>query len=454
MTDLLTPPSRPEEEGSPIARLNRLVAQLVGLVEQRLWMKVLLGLFLGALTGALLGRPAKLFPPGFGPALTNWLALPGDLFIRLVQMIMIPLIIASIVAGIAGGGQAANVAKLGLRVGVYFLGTTVVAILIGLAVVLAISPGQGISLELPPGAPRSATTDLPLENLPGVLSGLVPTNPLASMLAGEMLSLVIFALIVGAALVAMPRDKSEPILDLLASVQEICMTVTKWAMKLAPVAVFGLMARTTAKSGLGVLAGLGWYVLTVVTALLVLLALYLLVIAFLPRISVRHFIRSIRDVLLLAFSVASSAAVMPLSMKTAEEKLGVPPHVARFVVPLGAIMNMNGTAAYQAVATVFLAQVYGLELGAATLTLVVVTAVAASIGTPSAPGAGIIVLASVLSSAGVPTEGISVIIGVDHLLGMCRTAVNVAGDLTACTLFSHTVGEPVQPAPPATTGAP
>jgi proton glutamate symport protein len=140
--------------------------------------------------------------------------------------------------------------------------------------------------------------------------------------------------------------------------------------------------------------------------------------------------------LLLAFSVASSAAVMPLSMKTAEERLDVPPEVARFVVPIGAIMNMNGTAAYQAVATVFLAQVYGLEMSAPTLGIVVVTTVAASIGTPSAPGAGIIILVTVLASAGVPAEGIALILGVDHLLGMCRTSVNVAGDLTACVVFS------------------
>jgi Na+/H+-dicarboxylate symporter len=146
--------------------------------------------------------------------------------------------------------------------------------------------------------------------------------------------------------------------------------------------------------------------------------------------------------LLLAFSVASSAAVMPLTMKTAEERLGVPEDISRFVVPVGAIMNMNGTAAYQAVATVFLAQVYGLDLTLSSLSLIVVTTVAASIGTPSAPGAGIVILASVLTSAGIPIEGISIILGVDHLLGMCRTSVNVAGDLTACAVFART-GKPI-----------
>ncbi len=428
-----------------LARLNRLVGGLLELVEGKLWIKVLLGLILGALLGAILGRPAKLLPPGVGGALTSWIALPGDLFIRLVQMIMIPLVLASIIQGIAGGTERNNLVRLGVRVGAYFLVTTVGAILIGLALTSWLKPGRGMHLVPPSAAPPSPAQSSSLGDIPSLLTGLVPANPLASMLAGEMLNLVIFAGIVGAALVSIPKEKASPLLDLVASVQEICMIVTRWAMRLAPVAVFGLMARTTSSSGLGVLAGLGLYVMTVLLALVVLFVSYAAIVALFTTIGVRRFFSSAKDVLLLAFSVASSAAVMPLSMKTAEEKLGVPVSISRFVVPLGAIMNMNGTAAYQAVATLFLAQVYGLDLGTATLALVVVTAVAASVGTPSAPGAGIIVLASVLGTAGVPAEGIAVIIGVDHLLGMCRTAVNVTGDLTACALFRDAMSDSSQP---------
>jgi Na+/H+-dicarboxylate symporter len=242
---------------------------------------------------------------------------------------------------------------------------------------------------------------------------------------------------VGVALISIDRTKAEPILNLLFSVQEICMTITKWAMRLAPYAVFGLMARITAAVGLEAITGLGVYILTVLGALLVLLLLYMLILVAFSSVSVGHFLSSSKDVLLLAFSVASSAAVMPLSMRTAEDKLRVPPEVARFVIPVGAIVNMNGTAAYQAIATIFLAQAYGMDLSLATIMLVVVTTVAASIGTPSAPGAGIVILATVLASAGIPLEGIALIIGVDHLLGMCRTAVNVAGDLTACVIFGQ-----------------
>ncbi len=416
--------------------IGRLYAQLSGLVEGKLWVRVLFGLVLGAVVGAILGAPFGWLSPRIAKALTSWIALPGDVFIRLVQMVMIPLVVASIVSGIAGEGAGGTAVRLGARVGAYFIATTAIAIIVGLVLALAIRPGEGISLVSVGDAVAPRQTTVGLAELPSVISGLLPTNPLASVLAGEMLSIVIFAIIIGMALTSMPAKRAEPMLELTFSVQEICMTVTKWVMKIAPLAVFGLMARTTATSGLGVLAGLGFYVLTVLLALLVLLVLYAAIVAVTAKISLRRFFEGSRDTLLLAFSMASSAAVMPLSMKTAENELKVPPSIARFVVPLGAIVNMNGTAAYQGVATVFLAQAYGLEFGYPTLALVLVTTVAASVGTPSAPGAGIVILAGVLASAGVPAEGISVIIGVDHLLGMFRTAVNVAGDLTACTVFA------------------
>lgn len=433
---VLSSHSHDEDSGGSLLPLNRLARGLLDLVESRLWVQVLIGLILGATVGALLGQPTNLFSPRVGSAVTNWIALPGDLFIRLVQMIMIPLVLASIIQGIAGGaGKSQNLVRLSVRVGAYFLATTVFAIVVAIGITTWARPGRGVSLTPPQPLPSAESPPATLGDLPSILTGLVPTNPLASMLAGEMLSLVIFAMIVGAALVAVPREKAEPLLELVGAVQEVCMTVTKWAMRLAPLAVFGLMARTIASSGLGVLSGLGFYVLTVLASLLVLFVVNAVIVGLFSEIHVGTFFLAIKDVLLLAFSVASSAAVMPLSMKTAEEKLGVPANISRFVIPLGAIVNMNGTAAYQAVATLFLAQVYGLDLSPATLALVVVTAVAASIGTPSAPGAGIIILAGVLTSAGVPSEGISVIIGVDHVLGMCRTAANVAGDLTACAVF-------------------
>lgn len=223
---------------------------------------------------------------------------------------------------------------------------------------------------------------------------------------------------------------------LLGAVQEICMTIIRWAMKLAPLAVFGLMCQVTASVGWSALSGLGMYVFAVLLVM-GLLAVANVLVSWWCGVRPAKFLSGCRDVMLLAFSTASSAAVMPLSLKTALEKFHIRESIARFVVPVGTIINMNGTAAFQAIAAIFLAQVYGLDLGMAAIVMMVVTTVAASIGTPSAPGAGVIVLATVLSSVGIPVEGIGIIIGVDRVLGMVRSSLNVMNDMTTCIWFER-----------------
>ncbi len=218
------------------------------------------------------------------------------------------------------------------------------------------------------------------------------------------------------------------------------MTVVRWAMVLAPFAVFGLMARITIKIGLEALLGMAAYVGTVLLGLFFLLIFYMLIVTFLGNKNPFDFLKKIREVQLLAFSTSSSAAVMPLSMKTAEEKLKIRPSITQFLIPFGATIIMDGKALYQGVATVFLAQVYGVDLGVTFLLLIIVTAVGASIGTPATPGVGIIILATVLRSAGIPSSGVVLIIGVDRILDMSRTMLNVTGDLTACTVMDRLVG--------------
>lgn len=252
-----------------------------------------------------------------------------------------------------------------------------------------------------------------------------------------MLQVVMFAMIMGVALVMMNPAQSKPLLDLMSSLQEVCMTVVSWAMHLAPLAVFGLMAQLTSKIGLDAILGMGVYVGTVLTGLLILMSLYLVLVYLFSHQRPASFLRSTRDVLLLAFSTSSSAAVMPLSIKTAEEKLQVHPSVSQFVIPLGATINMNGTALYQGVATVFLAQVFAVDLSTGALLLVIVTAVGASIGSPGTPGVGIVILAMVLETVGIPVAGIVLIMGVDRILDMSRTAVNVCGDLVAAKLMNR-----------------
>jgi Na+/H+-dicarboxylate symporter len=296
------------------------------------------------------------------------------------------------------------------------------------------------------GAPpiAAALPETPgLPQVPEMLIGLLPTNPLASMVGGEMLQVILFAFIVGIALVNLAPERSAPLFDLLGSLQDVSMIVVSWAMRLAPFAVFGLVARLTSTVGIDVLGGMAVYMLTVLAGLFLMMVLFVAIASVLARVGPRRFLSAIRDVFLLAFSTSSSAAVMPLSIETAEEKLGVRSSIARFLIPLGATVNMNGTALYQGVATVFLAQVFDIQLSVFGMALVVVTAVAASIGSPATPGAGIVILAMVLEGVGIPTAGIALILGVDRILDMSRTAVNVAGDLTACIVIQRWAGEEV-----------
>ena len=421
---------------------NYLSKHLTRLVKGRLWLKVLIGMILGVATGMLIGPTTGWVNPDTATTAGNWLALPGQLFLTLIQMIVIPLIFASVVLGLTASESFEQLRKMGIGIVIYFIITTTIAIIIGIGVAKAINPGSYVDAQnlkivvqattIPAQAPAPSLSELPQK-----LVTLLPSNPLTSMVEGQMLQVVLFAMIMGAALVMMKPTQSKPLLDLMASLQEVCMTIVGWAMRLAPIAVFGLMAQLTTKIGLNAILGMGVYVATVLLGLIILLLIYLLIIYLVTRESPLYFLHHVRDVLLLAFSTSSSAAVMPLSIKNAEEKLKVHPSVSQFVIPLGATINMNGTALYQGVATIFLAQIFGIDLNMSALLLVIVTAVGASIGSPGTPGVGIIILAMVLETAGIPTAGVVLIMGVDRILDMSRTAINVCGDLVAARLMNQ-----------------
>ncbi len=420
-----------------VRTLEELYSHLHALVERRLWLQVLVGMLIGVALGVALSRESNLVSASVAGALIDWIALPGHLFVRLVQMIMIPLVTSSIIRGLAGGSSAAELRVLGPRVAAFFLTLTATAIVIGVTIGLVLRPGDYIESASWAAEPVATTDGVGQAafTITGFITNLLPENPLASMVSGEMLSIVMFSIIAGLAMLSLDDGAAEPVLRLLAAVQEICMAITRWAMRIAPIAVLGLMCQVTAAVGLTALGGLGMYVLAVCASMVLLAALNLAIVAAWGRTPPLLFMARSRELLLLAFSTASSAAVMPMTMKTAEEEFGVRSTLSRFVVPVGATVNMNGTAAFQAVAAIFLAQVYGVELSVFSMLVLIVTTVAASIGTPSAPGAGVIVLASVLGSIGIPVGGIAIIIGVDRLLGMVRTSLNVMGDLTACVFF-------------------
>lgn len=435
--------------------LKSLSYHLQSLVRGRLWLKILIGMLLGIITGLALGPSAGLVDMELSYIIGEWLALPGYIFLALLQMIVIPLVFASIIRGIAAGEDMQQLKQVGLRTVGYFLATTVFAILVGLGLALLIGPGSYISSDMilqAVGTDASAATNttvntpvsspagINIADVPAAITTILPTNPLGALATGQMLQVVIFSIIIGVALVSMAPAQSKPLLELLGSLQEVSMTIVRWSMLLAPLAVFGLICKFTINLGIDALLGMLVYVGTVLLGLLVLLAAYMTIVFAVSGKGPLGFMGSIRDVLLLAFSTSSSAAVMPLSIKTAEEKVGVRPSISQFVIPLGATINMNGTALYQSVATVFLAQVFGVELGFWALVLLMITVVGASIGTPSTPGVGIVILAMILGSVGVPTAGIALIIGVDRILDMSRTAVNVTGDIVTCVVMDKWVG--------------
>ena len=424
--------------------LNSLSIHLDRLVQGRLWMKVIIGLVLGAGLGALLNPSAGLLSAEVSLRLADWLDLPGQIFMRLVQMIMIPLIFTSIITGIVSN-TSENLKTFGFRLLLYFIFTTAIAIIIGVVVTLIFKPGQYIyKLGGFPSNDESQLipneqTNL-IENIPNAISNLIPNNPLEAIITGEMLGVVIFTIIIGVAITQLNEGTARPIIRFSEAIQKICMIIVSWAMLLVPYAVFGLIAALLSRTGIEIFIGLGYYMAVVILGLIVLMVFYLILVSAVTKKNPFTFLKAIKEPQLLAFSTASSAAVMPLSMKTADEKLEISSNISDFIIPVGATINMDGTALFQCATTLFMAQAYGIELTILNLLLITFTVVAASIGTPAIPGGGVIILASVLQSAGIPVDGLIVVIGIDRILGMFRTSVNVTGDLAACLIFNKYFG--------------
>ncbi|MBP2830991.1 dicarboxylate/amino acid:cation symporter [Aquimarina sp. U1-2] len=427
-----------------ITPLNDLTSHLKRLTKGKLWLQVILALFLGIGLGIFLNPSLGIVDQSFSDWLSNWLDLPGKIFLKLVQMVMIPLIFASIISGIISNNPE-QLKTMGLRLLLYFVFTTAVAIMIGAALTIFMKPGALVNdLGGLPGAEEEKIETqenvLTFENIPQTISNLIPDNPLESILLGEMLGVVIFTIIIGVAITQLEEHIALPIIKMIEATQKICMIVVSWAMLLVPVAVFGLIAALLSDLGVEVLLGLGYYMIVVLLGLAILLIFYMVLLTIIGRKNPLVFLKAVREPQLLAFSTASSAAVMPLSMKVADEQLQVSSNISDFVIPVGASINMDGTALFQCTSALFIAQAYGIELSLINLLLITVTIVGASIGTPAIPGGGVIILASVLQSSGIPTDGLIVIIGIDRILGMFRTTVNVTGDLVACVIFNKWFG--------------
>lgn len=370
----------------------------------------------------------------------------GDVFIRLLMMIAIPLVFASLLVGVSSLHDVSRMARIGGKTIALYFATTAVAISIGLTLANLIQPGTRMG---------SAARDRLLASYEGdaaakieqnvsvdfvdYLVNLVPKNIVQSLAAAEMLQIIFFALLLGITLLFIDREKAGRVIGFFDAISDAMIKMVDLVMYIAPVAVFALIAATISEFGFGILQTLFWYVLAVIAGLaLQIVVVYPLLLKIFARdVSLRTFLRELRPVQLVAFTTSSSAATLPVNMEACEN-LGAPKSVTGFVLPLGATINMDGTALYQGVAAVFIAQVYGMDLSLTQQLSVVLTATLASIGTAPVPGVGIIMLIIVLRSVGVPEAGIALILGVDRILDMCRTITNVTSDATATMVVAST----------------
>lgn len=397
-------------------------------------MKLYIKIFLGLVAGVLFGLLAGSFVP--------YIEFLGTIFIRLITMVVIPLVFASLVLGTASLGNIKQLGRIGLKTFLYYTVTTAIAIAIGLFLANMLQPGAGMDAEVRSslmqnfeGIAKEKISSSKDKNVVDMLVSIIPTNPIAAMASNDMLGLIFFSISLGIAITYIPEEKSRGFLNGIQVLNDAVVQLVHLIMKFAPYGVFALMASVVAKFGVDILFTLLNYSLVVTLGLVIhVLFTYGLSIRFLGKVSPLFFFKNMREVLLLAFTTSSSNATLPLNMETVNEKFGVPAKISSFVLPLGATINMDGTALYQGVAAVFIAQVYGIDLTLVDQLMILLTATMASVGAAGIPGAGLITLTVILQTIGIPVEGIALILGVDRILDMCRTVVNVTGD-ASCALF-------------------
>jgi len=413
----------------------------------RLWLKVLIGLALGVAVGFLMGPDLNLLPRDVAESIGGWLALPGNMFLTLIRFVVIPLVISSIALGICAGEDTESVKKLGLGVILFFVVTTAIAVLIGVATTTILNPGSFmdpaiVQEKLGSGAMNASGLGLGEGTLPQTIVSIFPTNPFTSMAQGALLQIVIAAGIFGIALLAIPKNESKALIDLLASVQSACMAIVGWLMKFAPVAIFGLLADVMIKVGMGAFIGVSAYVGTFIVALIGVFIMYCIILFAMTGRSPLTFISQVRNPMVIAFSTSSSSATMPVTLRAIETQAGIHPTVGRLVIPLGATANMGGTAVYQSVVVLFLAQVFGIQLTPADIAVLLALAVGSSVGAPGVPGGSLGMLITILISVGIPAEGIALVFAVDRILDMMRTSVNVFGDMVAAAVMDKRLNLP------------
>ncbi|QFI38421.1 dicarboxylate/amino acid:cation symporter [Moritella marina ATCC 15381] len=389
-----------------------------------LWQKIVIGMILGITVGVIFGEDAVILKP------------IGSLFVNTIKMLIVPLVFCSIIVGITSMQDTNKMGRIGFKAVLFYLLSTAVAITIGLLLGNLLQPGAGLELVAQQAEAAKATP-----SLADTLVALVPTNPVGALAQGHILQIIVFAVALGISLTLI-GEKGKPAVAVFESLAEAMYKLTDLVMKLAPYGVFALMAWVAGKYGLTLLLPLMKVIGAVyLGSILHVLGVYSALILFIAKLSPVQYFRGIVDAQVVAFTTTSSAGTLPVSMKCAREKLGVSKGVSSFVLPLGTTINMDGTALYQGVTTLFVAQAFGIDLGMPEYITIILTATLASIGTAGVPGAGLIMLTLVLTTVGLPVEGVALIAGIDRILDMARTTVNISGDIAASVIIAKSEKE-------------
>jgi len=394
-----------------------------------LWKRILLALVLGVIVGMIWGP---------GASTISWL---GDLFVRLIRMVVVPLVFVTLVSGVVAMGDPAKLGSLGAKTLAVYMLTTLAAIVIGLVLAAVLQPGVGVDLSA--AAPTAVQEAIPLSER---LLSIVPSNPIAALAEGNILAIIFFALLVGVSVLTI-GEKGKPVADLMDSSSEMMLRITHWVMEVAPFGVFALIAAVAGTQGVAALLDVLTLALAVVLACLihVIVVHGIGIVKLTLGLSPVKFFKGARDALLVAFSTSSSSATLPVSMSVAEDNLGIKPVVASTVLPLGATINMDGTALYVGIVSVFAAQAFGIDLSLADYAIVAGSITLVSIGTAGVPGASLFLMAAVMGAIGITPEQIAIVIGFilpfDRPLDMLRTSVNICGDLSVATAVANWEGE-------------
>ncbi|GAA0831473.1 dicarboxylate/amino acid:cation symporter [Marinomonas arenicola] len=390
-----------------------------------LWQKIFIGMGLGVVAGVLLGPDSEFLKP------------IGTLFVNAIKMLIVPLIFCSLVVGVTSMEDSRKMGRIGAKSVLLYLGTTAVAITIGLVFGSVFAPGAGLNMV----ANETSTVVKEAPTLVQTFLNLIPKNPVNALAAGNILQIIVFALGLGIAF-NLCGEKAKPAVAVFESLAEAMYKLTELVMKLAPYGVFGLMAWVSGKYGIEVLLPLIKVIAVVYLGCIVhVLVVYAGLIGTIGRLNPVRYLKALLNPAAVAFTTTSSSGTLPATIKASREELGVSKGVASFVLPLGATINMDGTALYQGVCALFIAQAFGIDLDMADYLLIIMTSTLASIGTAGVPGAGLIMLSLVLTTVGLPIEGLAIVAGIDRILDMARTSVNVCGDLMVSALVGKSENE-------------